>query len=467
MAQALPKSLDYTEQPVQLPEGSQNISVSITPSNKAVFGQAGDDIVFDLPQRGWINPASLSISYNLAMVQAAGAPEKDIVGCPLYSPFVQSTVQVGSAIVENTQNYNQLCNLLVNTKLTLSQKESLAVGFGYNSPITPENEDTADGTNEASDRALVNSLKAKYNATVGARHGHLNRRTVPANGTGQELKTKIPLSGPLGNIISMSERMLPLFAMEEVRITLTTEKVAELLSEGAPATYTGFEITDVELHFDLLEIPNADSILSSMQGADGNITVKSQSYTVNSQSLQNASAGQQELVFNSRLASIKSLVSVFSGGNADHTKNGKFDSVDITRGAAGGAYQYFIGGTAVGPQRALSSGRNSAAVFSELGNTWSAPHDIMSSNMAITKDEFACKDNADTTSQVPGKFFFGCSTEKATGPLMSGVSSMMSPINLRLNLPQNLDGTKNISLVALHDAVWQINLAGGMTVVRR
>ena len=87
--------------------------------------------------------------------------------------------------------------------------------------------------------------------------------------------------------------------------------------------------------------------------------------------------------------------------------------------------------------------------------------------MAITKDEFACVDGTNTSSQVPGKFFFGCSTEKATGPLMSGVSSMMSPINLRLNLPQALDETKNVSLVALHDAVWQVNLAGGMTVVRR
>ncbi len=462
MAQALPKSLDYTEQPVQLPEGSQNISVSITPSNKATFADSGDDIVFDLPQRGWINPASLSISYNLAMIQGNNAETKDIVGTPLYSPFVQSTVQVGSSIVENIQNYNQLCNLLVNTKLTLSQKESLAVGFGFNSP--PDSTSVAAGADDAA--SVVSLLAATVTDAAVKRHGHLNRRTVAAAGAAGA-QTKIPLSGPIGNIISMSERMLPLFAMEEVRITLTTEKVGELISGGAPVTYTGFEITDVELHFDILEIPNADSILSSMQGADGNITIKSQSYTVNSQSLQNASSGQQELVFNSRLASIKSLVSVFSGGNAGHTKNGKFDSVDVTRKQPGGAYQYFIGGTAVGPQRALAPGRNSAAVFSELGNTWSAPHDIMSSNMAITNDEFARVDNVDTDSQVPGKFFFGCSTEKATGPLMSGVSSMMSPINLRLNIPEQLDGTKNISLVALHDAVWQINLAGGMTVVRR
>ena len=433
MAQALPKSLDYTEQPVQLPEGTQNISVSITPSNKASFADSGDDIVFDLPQRGWINPASLSLSYNLALVQASGATAKEIVGCPLYSPFVQSTVQVGSSIVENIQNYNQLCNLLVNTKLTLSQKESLAVGFGYDSALSPVA--VAPGAD------LATTITA-YNLAAGKRHGHLNRRSVAINSTGNTVKTKIPLSGPLGNIISMSERMLPLFAMEEVRITLTTEKLSEIISGGGVTAYNGFEITDVELHFDILEIPNADSILSSMQGADGNITVKSQSYTVNSQSLQNNSEGQQELVFNSRLASIKSLVSVFSGGTK--CVNGKFDSVDITRNGSGGAYQYFIGGTAVGPQRALAPGRNRAAVFSELGNTWSAPHDIMSSNMAITKDEFACVDNVVTTSETPGKFFFGCSTEKATGPLMSGVSSMMSPINLRLNLPQGLDGTKNI-----------------------
>ncbi len=462
MAQALPKSLDYTEQPVQLPEGSQNISVSITPSNKASFDPAGDDIVFDLPQRGWINPASLSISYNLALTQAANCAAFDIVGCPLYSPFAQSTVQVGSSIIENTTNYNQLCNLLVNTKLTLSQKESLAVGFGYNS--APDSTVVAAGANDAA--SVVSLLAASVTDGAVKRHGHLNRRTVPAT-AGAAADNKIPLSGPLGNIISMSERMLPLFAMEEVRITLTTEKLVEIISGTKPAECTGYQITDVELHFDILEIPNADSILSSMQGADGNITVKSQSYTVNSQSLQVGSAGQQELVFNSRLASIKSLVSVFSGGNAGHTKNGKFDSVDVTQGQPGGAYQYFIGGTAVGPQRALAPGRNRAAVFSELGNVWSAPHDIMSSNMAITKDEFACVDGTDTTSQVPGKFFFGCSTEKATGPLMSGVSSMMSPITLRLNLPQGLDETKNVSLVALHDAVWQINLAGGMTVVRR
>ena len=465
MAQALPKSLDYTEQPVQLPEGSQNISVSITPSNKASFDPAGDDIVFDLPQRGFINPASLSISYNLALIQAANCDALDIVGCPLYSPFAQSTVQVGSSIVENTSNYNQLCNLLVNTKLTLSQKESLAVGFGYNSALSPVAVATANGSDATTTQDLANALKASHNTAAGKRHGHLNRRTVAATGAGVTAQVKIPLSGPLGNIISMSERMLPLFAMEEVRITLTTEKLGEIISGAVPAACTGYKITDVELHFDILEIPNADSILSSMQGADGNITVKSQSYTVNSQSLQAASQGQQELVFNSRLASIKSLVSVFSGGAK--CLNGKFDSVDITRNGSGGAYQYFIGGTAVGPQRALAPGRNRAAVFSELGNTWSAPHDIMSSNMAITKDEFAAVDSVPTTSQLPGKFFFGCSTEKATGPLMSGVSSMMSPINLRLNLPQGLDGTKNVSLVALHDAVWQINLAGGMTVVRR
>lgn len=460
MAQALPKSLDYTEQPVQLPEGSQNISVSITPSNKATFANAGDDIVFDLPQRGWINPASLSLSYNLELYNGSGAqgPAVDIVGTPLYSPFVQSTVQVGSSIVENIQNYNQLCNLLVNTKLTLSQKESLAVGFGFNSALSPVA--VAPGASAA-------VIATAYNLAAGKRHGHLNRRSVAEVATGA-YSPKIALSGPIGNIISTSERMLPLFAMEEVRITLTTEKVGQMLSSVTNSDrYTDFRITDVELHFDLLEIPNADSILSSMQGADGNITVKAQSYTVSSQSLTSADGGQQDLVFNSRLASIKSLVSVFSGGTL--CTNKKFDSVDITRATAGGSYQYFIGGTAVGPQRALSPYRNSAAVFSELGNTWSAPHDIMSSNMAITPDEFAAKDNVATTSQTPGKFFFGCSTEKATGPLMSGVSSMMSPINLQMNIPQTggVSGNKNVTLIALHDAVWQINLAGGMTVVRR
>ena len=79
MSVILPNSINYKEGLPALPEGTQQINVSTNPVNGQTF-TAGQQIYFDLLNRGFLVPDSMYIAYNYTLTSLAGA---EMIGCPV------------------------------------------------------------------------------------------------------------------------------------------------------------------------------------------------------------------------------------------------------------------------------------------------------------------------------------------------------------------------------------------------
>jgi hypothetical protein len=252
--------------------------------------------------------------------------------------------------------------------------------------------------------------------------------------------------------------------MGAIRFQFTTENVTNMFNSAttAPASVT---LTNIELCFDIIDIPHSEAAVMAMADANGNIQIKSQSYITSTQSIAAGSSGNMELVYNQRISSIKTLMAIF--GRAASNRN--FDSVDITQN--GGDYSFIVASQQY-PQRAISTAiHTKAAAFAELAGAWSANNDF-SAGMSITPLEFAAISSAtvaDTTAISPGKFYLATNVEKLHGSsLLTGISSMLSPISLRLNIGSTVTAeTHSAILLICYDALIEINPASRQVIVKQ
>jgi hypothetical protein len=257
--------------------------------------------------------------------------------------------------------------------------------------------------------------------------------------------------------------------MPGCRIQLTTETLGNMFQSLGAATPTSFTMTNVELCFDLVDFGSEiDSVVDSMADENGNIYIKSQSYSSINQSLPVASSGMVELVYNQRYSSIKSLIANFSRQSTT-IANGIFDSVDITTN--NGDYQFLVA-SAPFPPRPLSTVQNKAGILMELSNCWGPVHDMTSSNLSITPLEFSRTSlaAANATSYLtPGKFYVGVNTERLStaGNLLTGVSSQLSPISLRMNIGTATAENSQITLVTCFDSLLEINITTRQVAVKQ
>jgi hypothetical protein len=435
MATVLPKEINY-QQPASLPEGTQANSIVASPVNGQSFG-ASSIVQFDLVQRGYMVPESMYIRYKLTAVgSAAGAATNYIRATPVYTFFARSEVIVGSQVVESIQNYNQLCNMLVNCRMNYAQKVGLASAFGYTSS-------TAQGT-------------YLFDFSTNAANGGNLSTTVTA-GSSQFF------GAPLGNLLSNCDNLVPLKYMPSCRIQLTLETLANAI-QSTLNPILSYTLSNMELCYDIIEFnPMVDQAIS--QRAGGMITIKSQSYLSSGVTLPAASSGSLEFVFNNRLASIKSLFTHLSGTVQTVSLNLLFDSVDCT-GAAGGDYQWFVAGTPY-PPRPISTVLNKAGVSMELSNAFGPAHDILTSNFAITPTEFNSGNTTVTTQNLMGKFYLGTNVEKLStnDALLTGISSQSSPISFRVSIGTATTNAQVIQLICLYDALLQVDMGAKQLVV--
>ena len=232
-------------------------------------------------------------------------------------------------------------------------------------------------------------------------------------------------------------------------------------------------LSNLTLKYDVVEFPAEvdQMVLSTLADETGSIHVKSQTFQTSTQTLPANSSGQQSLIYNARLSSIKSLVAAFQGADNGTTyqKNGKFDAVDVT--SKNGTYQFMLNGNYY-PQRPLDTKNDFAGCFLELNSCWSQPHDVLSTSMSILQAEYE-KDPADDTDfDTPAKHFVGVNVENmsgASGTLFSGISSQMSPINLNVNLNAGNSGagSRQVDLYICHDAIISINVAMRDLIVKQ
>jgi hypothetical protein len=179
--------------------------------------------------------------------------------------------------------------------------------------------------------------------------------------------------------------------------------------------------------------------------------------------------GNIELVYNQRLASIKSLFAHISPNVSASTI---FDSVDIT--SNNGDYQFFVSGIPY-PPRPISTVLNKAGALMELSASIGPTHDLMTTSFSINPTEFGytitsvpAAATSGTTSQL-GKFYIATNCEKLStnGALLTGISSQGSPISVRLNIGTSTgaNGACVVQLICLYDALLQIDIPSRTLVV--
>ena len=324
---AIPQQLNYAAGALNtLPEGTNSQSMVVVPSNGSTFDTDGAIITFDLPSRGYLQPSTMYLRYKCKVESTTTKPE--MKGTPAYTPFVNSTVLLGSQVVESIQNYNALNNVIFNTKMDVAGKQSYAYSLGY------------------SPTAAVEGLNGRELSLA----------------TGEEWDMAMPLN----NVIANCDHLVPLKHMPLVRVQLTMDAIANMF---VTTSQTKIILTNLELCYDVVEFGGStEAVVASLADENGNIMIKSQSYSTSSQTLPTSVGGTQELVFNNRLSSIKSLFTILGGNGVEQINGSYFDSVDITNSL--GSYQFYVAGVPY-PARPLSALRNKAGIFRELTDCWS------------------------------------------------------------------------------------------------
>jgi hypothetical protein len=138
----------------------------------------------------------------------------------------------------------------------------------------------------------------------------------------------------------------------------------------------------------------------------------------------------------------------------------EFDSLN------GGDYSLQIAGISF-PQKALSTLNNRAGVFSELRRAMGS---IFGNNvaMSINSVEFASVDTGTTYYNTPGKFWVGINLQKLTigsKAFFTGVSTQNSPITAIINTNTATNQLYNVMLIAVYDAIIDIDTQTKQVVI--
>lgn len=401
----LPKEIAYSPSLPSLPE-CQNIDVVLSPVNGGSFGPSSL-IQFDCVSRGFIDPASIYLRYKYTLANS-GAEVSTIRCTPVYSFFSKLETIFGSSVVESINNYHQVCNLMTNLQQDVAMKYGQQSAYGW-STSSSANLQELDG------RTCVNN----------------------------EVNS---LAAPLPCILSMSEKLVPAGLMPNIRVQLTCAPISDVFFASTPPT--NYTLSNVELCYSLIDF--AGDVNEMVKNMGDVFYVKSTSWKNMGATLSSGITGSVELVYNMRLASIKSLFASFAGQNA-RCVNGLFDSVDPT--SANGELVYNIAGVSF-PNRPVSTLNNKSAFLMELKKGVGALHSE-SYNTSINSVEFNSIDSTTTTANAPGKFWFGVNTEKlsSNGALLTGVSTQNSPINLRISTGTATTQAYTVYLNAMYDCL--------------
>jgi len=421
MSVVLPSSIAYGDSLPVLPDATQCINLSASPSNGSNFSQ-GQQIFIDLVNRGFLVPDSMYLSYTYVLTSAVAA---ELIGVPAVTPFNRLDVAFGSQIVDTIQSYNVLYHMLANVTMDVAQKYGMQQAFGYFN----------------SNSASIPDLE------------QLDGRLMTLNETGS-------FAFPLVSMLSNAEKLVPLFAMPQCRITLTMESIANMFTSAVVPT--GFEIRNVQLKYKVVDFGSAveNIVLSS---AD-KLYIKTQSFGCSSQTLAAATTGSVSLVFNQRYASCKSIFAINGGGAALSNKN--FDSVDLTSG--NGTYSFTIGGQ-IYPPTPINTVTGKAGALLELRSAVGSVFDKTNS-MAINAKEFNLSGTgALSTYAVPSKFYIASSLEKLnSNNLLTGISTQNSPISYNITTGTSIGANNStITLVVNYDALIEVDTLTRQVAVKQ
>lgn len=417
---ALPSQVNYSEPLLMLPENCTNFLVASQTVNASTF-QAGTIATVDLINRGFLDPSSLAIRYKVVTSNSAGSTP--LIGTPAYTFISKMTCYINSSTVETISNYNTVANLQTNLQLSVADKIGQMVNLGYcnKGGTTVDNEKT-DG------RLLTSAGETFY------------------------------LSAPLISLLGNSEKLIPLFLMNNIRYEFTFENIANVLSNlSSDATVNGgftYTISNFEVVYNCIDF--GAEIQRQIIAENPKIRIKSSSYNTSVATLNSGALGSVNLIYNLRYASVKSAFLNFGGTSATVSANKNLDSFDVTSG--NGDYSIQCGGVNY-PQKALSTLNSKASIYQELRRAMGS---IFGNNVAlsINATEFGKTDATATSYDVPAKFWVGFNLQKMTvGPkaFFTGVSTQSSPISALINIGTVTTQQYNAMLILYFDAIIDID----------
>ena len=420
---ALPSLVNYQEPLVVLPPETQNFNYSAVPVNGSTFGPSSQ-ILVDLGNRGFLDPASLYFKYRITYTGSTANDTISIVGTPAYTPFLRLDTFANSQSIETINNYNTVANMYVNLSMNTSDKMGQQYNLGYNDSTL---------ANENTDGCVLPAL--------------------PAGLTVSQF-----YSAPLLGLLGSSEKLVPLFLLNNVRVALTLDTAANVSSNiTADKKATTFSITNFEICYNMIDMGR--DVEQEIIRMNPKLRIKSSSFSTSiAPTIPSASSGSVSLVYNMRYASVKGIVASFGGTAANQSANKLFDSYDITTG--NGDFQFNIGGVNY-PQKSLSTLNNKAGLMMELRRAMGS---ILTNNvsLAVNVNEFSIVDGSATSVVKPGKFWVAQNLQKLTvnqKAFFTGVSTQLAPINLNINLGSVTTQAYTPLLVLLYDAIIEIDTA--------
>ena len=403
MSSSLPYSMDFAVQHSALPDGLKTTNIVLSPVNGTTFSPSSV-IQFDYYNRGLIDPTTIMLRYKYTLTAALNNVE--MIGTPVYQPFIRNETLIGSQVVETVNGYNQVCNLLTNLSTDVGAKYGLqsAYGFGNNVTLTP-----------------AMSL--------------MDGRQMGINEVGS-------FAGLLPGILSNAEKMIPAFAMGSIRTQLTMDTLANIFTTNVLPT--GFVLTNVELCYTMVDAGQAyEQYVRSL----GPFEIKTQTVANTSIALAAGTAGSVSLPFNVRLASVKSAYVLFTGTTAN-SLNKTNDWYDPT--SSNGELSINIGSQQF-PQRPLSTLNNKNGILMALRNATGSIYD-RNNTLSINTIEWNKQGNDATTFNEPAKFIFGINLERVHTPAMlTGISTENSIISVLLQTNTPTQQLHNVHLILAHD----------------
>jgi hypothetical protein len=438
----LPKEVQYIT-PAALPE-CQTQQVVLSPINSTTLGPSSL-IQFDLPSRGYLVPDTMYLRYKTTVLNKGGnAYTGSVRGTPVYTFFSKLQTYIGGSTAETINNFHQTCNTWMNLQLDVAEKYGSQYNFGY-------------------DSGQVN---------MAAQDGRSFTATpIAAQAAGTPGSADWTMAGFLPCCLSQAQKLIPMHSLPGVRIELSTAAASDVFSVQLTADMT-YILSNVELVYDIVNFTNEVDDMVRSQGEK--LYIKTQSFQNIGTPIASGFNGNTEVIFNTRLASIKSLFAIFnpsyasSGAGNLTVANGLFDSIDIT--SSSGSLQWTVAATQY-PTREVSTLNSKAAVMLELKKacgSMSATHYSTSINIP----EFSYTDEGYRNHVVgglgtvapsvdqPGKFYFGVNTEKLnTDSLLTGISTQNSPLSLRINTSKATSGNYMVYMIALFDQLLIIDPA--------
>ena len=309
--------------------------------------------------------------------------------------------------------------------MSVAQKLGQQYSFGYvgedasGAPVTPVTNEQTDG------RTLTNASETFY------------------------------MSAPLYCLLSNSEKLIPLFLLQNMRLEFTFESLANISTNiSTELKATGYTISNFEVVYNVIDF--GAEIQRQIMAESPQILIKTSSYNTSIAPIASGANGNINLIYNLRYASIKSAFLNFGGTSTTTCANKNMDSYDITQET--GDYSLQIAGMSY-PQKSLSSLMNRAGIMNELRRAMGSLYNNNNA-MSINSYEFATGDGDTTDITKPGKFWVGFNLQKLTiesKAFFSGVSTQNSPITAIINTTDATSQAYNAMLIAVYDAIIEID----------